>query len=210
VTVRQLNPLASIARILKPSPFAVFIWIYFLVFLAGQIHPVNWTLYTETKFHWTARQVGMSLSFVGVMIAVAQGGLTRVIVPKLGARLSLTLGLLIYAVTFAAFGFASAGWMMYAIVVPFSLSGITVPSLQTLLAGHVPADRQGELQGSLVSLGSLAAILAPLIFTRLFVHFTRPDAPLYFPGAAYVGASAICVFALAVRLTLAPVKRGVD
>ncbi|MEQ1731562.1 MAG: tetracycline resistance MFS efflux pump, partial [Vicinamibacterales bacterium] len=112
--------------------------------------------------------------------------------------------LLIYAVTFALFGFASAGWMMYAIVVPFSLSGITIPSLQTILADHVPADRQGELQGSLVSLGSLAAILAPLIFTRLFVHFTRPDAALYFPGAAYLGASAICVFALAVRLTLAP------
>jgi DHA1 family tetracycline resistance protein-like MFS transporter len=95
---------------------------------------------------------------------------------------------------------------MYAIVVLFSLSGITVPALQSILAKHVPADRQGELQGSLVSLGSLAAIVAPLLFTRLFVHFTAPGAPVYFPGAAYMGASAICCVTLLLRLTVAPRK----
>jgi DHA1 family tetracycline resistance protein-like MFS transporter len=84
VTARALNPLATIGRVIRPSAFAPFIYVYFLVFLAGQIHPVNWTLYTQTKFHWTSWQVGLSLSFVGVMIAVAQGGLTRIIVPKLG------------------------------------------------------------------------------------------------------------------------------
>lgn len=206
VEARNLNPIGSILRVIRPSGFSVYVWIYFLVMLAGQIHPVNWTLYTQTKFGWTSWQVGLSLSFVGVMIAVAQGGLTRVIVPRLGEALSLTLGLAIYAVTFAAFGLASRGWMMYAIVVPFSLSGITMPSLQSILARHVPADRQGELQGSLISLASAASICAPLLYTRLFVHFTRPDAAVHFPGAAYLGASAICVATLAMRLWLAPRK----
>lgn len=200
VEARQLNPFSSIARILRPSAFVAFIWIYFLVFLAGQIHPVNWTLYTQTKFHWTSWQVGLSLSFVGLMIAAAQGGLTRLIVPSLGEQRSLTAGLCVYALSFALFALASEGWMMYAIVVLFSLSGITMPALQSILAKHVPADRQGELQGSLVSLGSLASILAPLLFTRLFVHFTRASAPIYFPGAAYLGASVICVLTLCVRL----------
>jgi DHA1 family tetracycline resistance protein-like MFS transporter len=189
-----------VARILKPSPFVALIWIYFLVFLAGQIHPVNWTLYTQTKFHWTTWQVGLSLSFVGVMIAVAQGGLTRVIVPRLGENRSLTLGLCIYAVSFALFGFAREGWMMYPIVMLFSVSGITMPSLQAILAKHTPTDRHGEIQGSLVSIGSLACIIAPLLFTRLFVWFTRPGAPVYFPGAAYLGASAICAATIGIRL----------
>ena len=200
---RSLNPFRSVIRILKPSPFVALIWIYFLVFLAGQIHPVNWTLYTQTKFHWTSWQVGLSLSFVGVMIAVAQGGLTRVIVPRLGEDRSLTLGLLIYAVSFALFGFAREGWMMYPIVMLFSVSGITMPSLQSILARHTPADRHGELQGSLVSIGSLSCIIAPLLFTRIFVFFTRPDAPVYFPGAAYLGAAVICMFTTAVRLATA-------
>jgi DHA1 family tetracycline resistance protein-like MFS transporter len=202
VAARELNPVASILRVAKPSAFAPFIWIFFLVFLAGQIHPVNWTLYTETKFGWSSWQVGLSLSFVGVMIAVVQGGLTRVIVPRLGERLALTVGLSVFAVSFALFAFASKGWMMYAIVVLFSLSGITMPALQSILAKHVPADRQGELQGSLVSLGSLASILAPLIFTTLFVRFTSGGG-VHFPGAAYLGAAAICCFTLAFRLTVA-------
>ncbi len=205
-SARELNPIASIFRIVKPSAFAPYIWIYFLVFLAGQIHPVNWTLYTETKFGWSSWQVGLSLSFVGVMIAVAQGGLTRVIVPKLGEQRSLTLGLTIFAVSFALFSVASKGWMMYAIVVLFSLSGITMPSLQSILAKHVPPDRQGEMQGSLVSLGSLSSILAPLIFTSLFVRFTSGGGA-YFPGAAYLGASGICCFTLAFRLWLASRER---
>lgn len=200
ISVRALNPLRTIARVLSPSPFVIFIWIYFLVFLAGQIHPVNWTLYTQTKFHWTSWQVGLSLSFVGLMIAAAQGGLVRMLVPRLGEHRALTAGLAVYALAFALYALAWRGWMMYAVTVFFSLAGLTMPSLQSILGKHVPPERQGELQGSLVSLGSAAAILAPLLFTRLFVHFTRPGAPVYFPGAAYLGASAICCFVLALRL----------
>lgn len=199
VELKSLNPLRSVWRVLKASEYVGLIWIYFLVFLAGQIHPVNWTLYTETKFGWTPWQVGLSLSFVGVTIAFAQGFLTRKIVPRLGERRALTTGLFISTTAFLLFGLAPSGWMMYAVTAYFSLSGITMPSLQSLLAKHTPSNRQGELQGSLVAIGSVACIVAPLLFTRLFVHFTAPGAPVYFPGAAYVGASCIGALALVIR-----------
>ena len=86
--------------------------------------------------------------------------------------------------------------MMYAIMAFFALSGVAMPALQSTLSKQTPANEQGELQGNLVSLGSLAAVLAPLLFTRLFAAFTAADAPLYFPGAAYIGASLLCVAAL--------------
>ncbi len=201
VALKRLNPFVSILKVLKPSPIIVLIWIYFLTCLAGNVHPVNWTLYTQTKFGWTPWQVGMSLSFVGVMIAVAQGGLTRVIVPKLGEQRSLALGAIIQILSFAAFAFAPEGWMMYAIVVVFSVSGIAMPALQGLVSQSVPANEQGELQGSLISLQSLSTILSPLLFTYLFVKFTAKDGGIYFPGAAYVGASVISVFILVLWAT---------
>ncbi|MBI4347149.1 MAG: TCR/Tet family MFS transporter [Elusimicrobia bacterium] len=204
VAWRELNPLAAIARVLKPSAFVAFVWIYFLVFLAHQVHPVNWTLYTETKFHWTPRQVGLSLSFVGMMMALSQTQLTKRVVRTLGEHRALTLGLSVYAISFAGFALAWAGWVMYPIVVVFSLAGVTTPAIQSIIGRHTPPDRQGELQGSLVALASLASLLAPIVFTRLFVHFTRPGAPVYFPGAAYAGASLICVAAFALRLLAAP------
>lgn len=202
VAARDLNPIRSVLRVLAPSAFVGYVWIYFLVFLAGQIHPNNWTLYTQTKFGWTAWQVGLSLSFVGVMIAIGHGYMTRILIPRLGEQRALTAGLAIYGGAFALYGLATRGWMMYAITVVFALAGITMPSLQSILAKHVPPDRQGELQGSLVSLGSAASILAPAIFSHLFVRYTRPGAAVYFPGAAYLGAAAICACTLAFRLWL--------
>lgn len=192
VPLENLNPFRSVKKILSPSPHLVLVIIYFLLFLAGNVHPVNWTLYTQTKFGWSAWEVGLSLSFVGLMIALAQGGLTRIVIPRFGEHRSLTYGIIMYALGFGAFALAPKGWMMYAILIPFASSGVAMPALQSILAKHVPSNEQGELQGSLISLASLASILSPILFTYLFVTFTKTNAPFYFPGAAYTGASLIC------------------
>jgi len=89
---------------------------------------------------------------------------------------------------------------MYAIMLVFATSGVAMPALQSIVSRHVPSNEQGELQGSLMSLGSLAAVIAPAIYTGLFVRFTRVGDGLYFPGAAYAGAAAICLVALALNL----------
>lgn len=196
VQFKNLNPLRSLWKTLKPSSISTLAWLFFFMFLAGNIHPVNWTLYTEMKFHWTSFQVGLSLSFVGVMTALVQGGLTRIIIPKLGERRTVSLGLWLNCFGYAAFAFATEAWMLFAILFLSSLSGLALPALQATLARQIPANEQGELQGSLMSLGSVATILAPAIYTALFVHFTKAGASIYFPGAAYVGASGISVICL--------------
>jgi DHA1 family tetracycline resistance protein-like MFS transporter len=199
--LKRLNPFKSVFHVLKPSPYSSLVWAFFILFIAGQVHPVNWTLYTEAKFGWTARQVGWSLSYVGVTIALSNGFLTRIINPRLGETRSLSLGLWIYVLGFLAFGLASQGWMMYAIMTVFAVSGITVPALQSIASRQIAPNKQGEFQGSLMSLGSLASVIAPLAFTPIFVHFTAPGASLHFPGAAYVAASLICLLAVAIDWT---------
>ena len=47
VELKRLNPFASVLKVLRPSPYVFLIWVFFIIFLAGQVHPVNWTLYTE-------------------------------------------------------------------------------------------------------------------------------------------------------------------
>ncbi len=196
ISWKNLNPFKSIIKILKPSSFALLVYIYFLILLAGDVHPVNWTLYTELKFNWSSWEVGLSLSFVGIMIALSQGFFTRFFIPRFGEYRSLNFGVIIFIISFALFGLATSGWMMYPIVMFFALSGVATPSLQSMISKHVPANEQGELQGSLVSLASLGAAIAPLIYTFLFVRFTDQSAPIYFPGAAYLGAAGISILAL--------------
>jgi DHA1 family tetracycline resistance protein-like MFS transporter len=209
IELSKLNPLASLLRTFRLPNVGLLLWIYGLIFLAGQAHPSIWTLYTQHKFGWTSTQVGVSLSFVGLSIAIAQGYLTRIIIPRIGETKSLTLGLIIYIVGFGAFAFATKGWMMYAIMVIFALSGVAGPALQSLISRGIPPSQQGELQGSLISITSLTAIIGPLAYTWFFSRFTDPHAPFQFPGVAYFAASIICFVGLISALWYKEHQQGI-
>ncbi len=194
--ITQLNPLRSVFKILNSSSIAIFVWLYFLIFLAGQSLGVNWNLYTEMKFHWTSVELGLSFSLIGIIVAFSQAFLTRFIIPRLGEEKSVSLGIVFYAITFMLFSLATQSWMLYATILLFAFTGVAVPSIQSLMSKHLPANEQGELQGSLVALGSLASVIAPLVFTPVFVYFTRPRSPYFFPGVVFFMASGISLFTL--------------
>ena len=65
----------------------------------------------------------------------------------------------------------------------------------------MPANEQGELQGSLTSLISATGVVGPLLMTYLFGYFTRPAAPVQFPGAPFLLGAVLTLasVALAVR-----------
>jgi DHA1 family tetracycline resistance protein-like MFS transporter len=192
-----MNPFKSIGKILFKSPMMIFIWMYLLINLGGQSHPSIWTLYTQYKFHWTSLQVGLSLACVGVSFGLGQGLTTRLIVPRLGEMKCVLLGSFLHMISFFVYAFITQSWMVYAAIILFTFTGITMPSLQTIISKQTPQEEQGELQGSLVAITSLTAILGPLLYTTLFTHFTTNISTLVFPGAPYVAAALIaglCLF----------------
>lgn len=191
IHLKQLNPIHSLMTILRRSDIALLVWIYFFLFLASQVMAVNWTLYTQHKFHWTSLQLGFSLSLIGLIIAISQPLLTRMFIPKLGEERALAIGLFFSSVCFLLFAIATEGWMMYGTILLFALTGLANPSLQTMMSRGTPANQQGELQGSLVSLGSFTSVIAPLLFTPIYVRFTNPDSSLYFPGIIFLIASIV-------------------
>jgi DHA1 family tetracycline resistance protein-like MFS transporter len=145
---------------------------------------------------WNESQVGLSLGFVGILVALVQGLLIRIITPKIGVKRSVYLGLLLYAFGLFLFAFATEGWMMYAILIPYCLGGIAGPALQSIISAQVPNNEQGELQGGLTSLISVTSVVGPLMMTRLFYTFTDAQAPVYFPGAAFMAGSLLTFLSL--------------
>ncbi len=195
IEIKALNPFRSLVRVLKPSAIAIYIWIYFLLFFAGQVHPVNWTLYTENRFAWTSWQVGISLAAVGICNAATQALLPRLLIPKIGEYHAFLLGTIVAAVGYFMFGAITEGWMAYPVILFFSISAVSFPALQSIISVSADASEQGELQGSLVSLGSLSAIIAPFLFANVFNTFSDKT-KLYIPGSAYFAAGLICSIAL--------------
>jgi DHA1 family tetracycline resistance protein-like MFS transporter len=196
--IKRANPIGSLLNLRKYPVILGLIACMICVQIAGQVHPSTWALFTMKEFSWTGKQVGFSLTFVGLMVALVQGGLIRMIVPKLGETKSIYLGLTFYALGFFLFSLANQGWMMYAIMIPFALSGIAGPTLQGLISKQVQPNEQGELQGALTSLVSLTAIFGPIIHTQLFSYFSKENPIVYFPGAAFFFGSVMAACALVI------------
>jgi DHA1 family tetracycline resistance protein-like MFS transporter len=79
-----------------------------------------------------------------------------------------------------------------------------------VLAGHVPRNEQGELQGALTSLMSLTTILGPPLMNNLFKFFTTQKAPVHFPGAPFLlGAIFMLGSSLVAWLTLKKEKHAI-
>jgi DHA1 family tetracycline resistance protein-like MFS transporter len=163
----------------------------------------NWGFFVIEKFRWEPWEIGVSLGVVGVAFAVIQGGLIRIIIPKLGQSRSVYVGLLLYALGFLSYGIAPYGWMMYPAIIIYCLGSIAGPAIQGITSTVVPANEQGELQGGFTSMASLAAIIGPLLMGGIFSWFSGPSAPTYFPGAAMVlGAVLTLISAILARNTL--------
>ena len=155
------------------------------------------------RFHWSKAMVGSSLALVGLLVAGVQAGLIRIVNPMLGNERSTYVGLSLYSLGLLLFAFATQTWMMFAFLVPYCLGGIAGPALQAIMAGHVPPNEQGELQGALTSMMSVTTIVGPLMMTNLFSYFTHSNAPFYFPGAPFfLGAVLMAASAVMAWITL--------
>jgi MFS transporter, DHA1 family, tetracycline resistance protein len=184
--LKRCSPWGSLIQLSKYKAVIGLALSLFLVYFAVQSVQSVWTFFTIEKFHWTNATVGWSLALVGLLIAAVQGGLIRVVIPKMGQERSIWIGLLLYTVGLILFAFASESWMMFAFLVPYCLGGIAGPALQGYMSNSVPANEQGELQGGLTSLVSLSTIFGPVVMTWSFHYFTRPGAPFQFAGAPFV------------------------
>lgn len=191
---KRANPVGALMH-LRKYPVISGLVISFVLLLLGAKSVENvWSYFTIEKFNWDSLKIGISLAVVGVCVSIVQGGLIRVIIPKIGQKNAVYMGFALYSFGLFCFAFASQGWMMYVILIPYCLGGICGPALQGIMSGQVPLNEQGELQGALTSLMSVTTILGPLIMNNLFSYFTGTSAPIYFPGAAFfVGAILILI-----------------
>ncbi len=193
---KRANPVGSLKRLSHYPVILSLVVSLVFIYIASHATQSTWTFYTMEKFKWNEKMVGYSLGFVGLMIAIVQGGLIRIVIPKLGQKKSIYIGLTLYVIGFVCFAFATKSWMMFAFVIPFSLGGICGPALQGVMSGQVPANQQGELQGALTSLISVTSIVGPLLMTNLFSYFTAADAPVYFPGAPFLMGAVLTLFSV--------------
>ncbi len=179
------NPLGSLRLLSSHTELAGLSVVTTLYNLAHNSLPSMWALYTEYRYTWSRRDVGLSLAVVGVCAALVSGVLVGPFVKRFGERRSLLSGLLFGTIGFAGFALAAHGWMILAVIPFIALWGIAAPAMQSLMARHVDASSQGKLQGAINSLRAITGMAGPVLFTQVFAMAISPRSGLHLPGAPY-------------------------
>jgi MFS transporter, DHA1 family, tetracycline resistance protein len=188
-----LNPFKPLAWALSFRTLLPLIGIFLVLNFVGTIYGTNWAIYSEDVFAWNGTMIGLSLAAWGVFHALAQAFVTGPAVARLGERWALITGIAFEVGAMLTLAFATQGWILFLMAPVFALGGIGIPALQSLTTRQVDADRQGQLQGVLASLVSLASVFGPLFFSLVY-HALRPS----WPGAIWL--VAICIYVLALPL----------
>lgn len=204
---KRANPAGSLMNLKKYPSLGWLIVAVVLVYVASHAVQSNWSYFTMFRFEWSQKMVGFSLGVVGVLVAIVQGVLPRYLGKKLGNEKSIYMGLFLYTIGMFLFGMATQGWMMFAFLLPYCLGGIAQPALQAVMAGQVPPNAQGELQGALASLQSGSAIVGPLVMNNLFFYFSQKDKHLFLPGAPFLLGAALYGLAFIIAYRTLMVKK---
>jgi DHA1 family tetracycline resistance protein-like MFS transporter len=194
-TWRRANPVGSLALLRSHPDLWKLATIQFLAYVSHEIFAI-WALYAIYRFGWTPRSIGNSLFVVGVCTAAISGGLTGRIVKWLGERRTLYTGQFFGAVGMIIAGLARNGAVYIASIPVISMWNISFPAAQGIMTHHVSDREQGELQGAIGSLRSIAFVIGPFLFSWTFAWFINPKHALQIPGAGYYLAAALLFTAM--------------
>jgi len=192
----RANPVGTLVALWHYPRVLGVVAVIFLFNFAMMVMPNTWSFYTLEKYQWSATEVGYSLAVIGVFMIIAQTVVNRWMVIHAGLRITGMVGFMAMILSFFGYAFAAQPWMLFVAMIPGALGQLCTPATQGLATAQVEHDQQGELQGGIASAIALTSIISPLVMTQTFAYFSGNQAPVYFPGAAFILSAVICMIAL--------------
>ena len=153
------------------------VFLVFFIMSLGFVHVesiLSWDL--QDRFHLDSQtdtgdssETGYFFAYMGIVMALVQGGLYRYLVIKFSLATLAKSGILILSFALYAMVYASplvvAGIVIAIMAVGY---GIANPSLMTMVSVHSGEDEQGVNVGIMQSLGAIARLIAPGIATTAY------------------------------------------
>lgn len=168
-----------------------------------------WFLFMDYRFHSSTTEIGVFLSVYGVVGALVQGVVVPRVVGVKGtcgvSEATATVGgLVLSALQVVAFGLCRHEWGLYVVVLVFGLNTVYEPALRALIVTESRLTggekHQGNLQGTLGSMRTLASAFGSVLFTSVFAKSIdmKPRVPMaaFLLAAAMLMGCAVYVYSL--------------
>jgi DHA1 family tetracycline resistance protein-like MFS transporter len=197
---KRANPVGSFTLLRRHRDLLGMAGVLILGYLAQQSLMNVYVIYTDYRYHWTPRTVGISLGVIGIGSALVGGLLVKRAVRSFGERNTMLLGIVLGATGYAFFGLSSAGWLFWAGIPFLNGMGLVWPTAQSMMTHHVSPGEQGQLQGSIQGLRGLAGLVGPAVFTVIFARAITPGSLVPIAGMPFYVASGLVALSFAMVL----------
>jgi MFS transporter, DHA1 family, tetracycline resistance protein len=163
-----LNPLTPLSRMFQLRVLLPVLAVIVVVKLVNQSYGTVLVIFQQDRFLWGTGLVGLAVSLFGVAQMVAMGTLPGPVAHAIGDRHGIMLGMALEMATLLALSVLTSGTVALLLAPLVGIAGISGPLLQSVASKAVPDSEQGQLQGVLTALGSLAAIVGPFAFSAIY------------------------------------------
>lgn len=179
ISLTDLVPLANLRVVSGRRQCQAILLSVFLVFASSHAYFTTWPFFTAKVDGWSSGTTGLSMVIYGALLVIIAGVCAPALSRKLGDARLAAGSLAIAVASFACLAFARSSTELYGFLFLGGFSAATVPALQSLLSRRFSPEVQGELQGAVSSMQSLAAIAGPLLMTQVFAAYA-------FPGTVFI------------------------
>jgi DHA1 family tetracycline resistance protein-like MFS transporter len=169
-------------------------------YISQQVLMNVYVLYSDYRFGWTDRTVGLSLAVVGICQVLYGVFVVKRVVAKFGEQRAMIFGFLGGALGYCCIGSSKTGLWVWLGIPLLNLMSLAWPAAQSLMSRSTPPSEQGQLQGGINSLRGISGLVGPGLFTWVFAKSIGANAWLPAPGSAFFVAAGLLLVALVVVL----------
>lgn len=194
----------SLIRRLPPLG-AIYLCLGLIILAFSGMEPLV-TLHASDRFHFDALDLGKFFGFMGVIVAVIQGGVIGRVTRRIGEARTALVGAISLAIGLALVPPIHDARGLYAVALLIAVGqGLCYPSLTSIVSRLAPSDQMGTLLGVSSSVGSFARVLGPLLAGWLYDQSGATGA--FWGEAMAVAVAALLAIRIASRLAIAGPER---
>ena len=179
-TGERVSSWRALSQVARRKELATPILVFFLAQIAASMTQTAFPLFMSDpglQLKMTPGEIAKYFIYLGVVVAVFQGGVIGRLVKRWGEARLAVIGVAVLAASYFVFPHVVTLPLLYGVLGAMAFGqGSIIPSLNGLISRRGGEGEQGTVLGANQSMASLARVLGPLLTGWTYYHLSGPTA----------------------------------